>query len=59
MSNFFLELLNLIGYLIRRYVFYKKIKLDPIGTNDLMNIITGIIFIIVIFVIASWILGYL
>ena len=53
MSNIFLELLNIIGYLIRRHVFYKKIELEPIGTNDFMNIITGIIFIVVIFVIAS------
>lgn len=58
MANFFLDFLNLIGYLIRRYVFGRKIKLKPIYTYDLANIVTGSIFLVAIFVIAAWIMGY-
>lgn len=59
MGNLFFDLLNLIGYLIRRYVFGRKIKLEPIGTYDLTNSIIGIIIIIIIIIIASWIKGWI
>ncbi len=59
MANLLLDILNLIGYFIRRYIFGRKIKLEPIGTYDLVNTITGIIFFVTIFVIASWIIGWI
>jgi|GEM_PF-6354713 len=59
MGNFFFDLLNLIGYLIRRYVFGRKIRLEPIGTYDLVNTIVGAIFFVALFLITSWIIGWI